>query len=210
MNDKDDDFWRNRHQYQQPSAVKSRSPPLFWVPEIREVVKGDKGGGVRGSASMSRLLAEPRGSSDGTLAVLMIVCALFCFIWYVFFNCAGKLLCLTVLFDCLTYIISFFQIIRAPVMLRRCRGQSSHQRAQEDIHDLARFEAEARAMRATLQRMTLMGTVLSGGAVGSSGSGLYGEGSTAEEAQQLEHRRDFLDNALLTKVGVGCVGCLNV
>lgn len=89
-------------------------------------------------------------------------------------------------------------------MLRRCRGQGSHQRAQEDIHDLARFEAEARAMRAALQRMTLMGTVLSGGAVGSSGSGLHGEGSTAEEAQQLEHRRDFLDNALLTKVCVSC------
>ena len=84
-------------------------------------------------------------------------------------------------------------------MLRRCRGPGSLQRAQEDIHDLARFEAEARAMRAALQRMSLMGTVLSGGAITNGGGGLDGT-TTLEDTQHLENRREFLDNALLTKV----------
>ena len=79
--------------------------------------------------------------------------------------------------------------------MRRCRGANSHQRAQEDVHDLARFEAEARAMRATLQRMSV-------GGFGRGSGGISGvsDGPTLEEEQQLEHRREFLDNALLTKV----------
>lgn len=105
------------------------------------------------SSSMDRLLQEQRRNADGTLAVLMIVFALFCFIW-------------------------------APVMLRRCRGHnmSAH---EANVHDLARFEAEARAVRATLQRMSMMGN---------SGSEL-----APRVDPHLEHRREFLDNALLTK-----------
>lgn len=169
--DGDGSLLSNNHQHAEQFASPSSSD--LWDPEIL-VNDDDDTSFLRGTAitttstiSLSRLLSEPRRSSDGTLAVLMIVCSLFCFIW-------------------------------APVMLRRCRGPNSHQRAQEDIRDLARFEAEARAMRATLQRMSMMGNVLSGGAA-PSGGGASGDGNTPEEDQQLEHRREFLDNALLTK-----------
>lgn len=105
------------------------------------------------SSSFDRVLQEQRRNADGTLAVLMIVFALFCFIW-------------------------------APVMLRRCRGHNLSAR-EASVHDLARFEAEARAVRATLQRMSMMGN-------NGSERGPRGD-------PHLEHRREFLDNALLTK-----------
>ena len=42
----------------------------------------------RDAGQLARLLAEPHSNANGTVAVLVIVSALFCFIWYVcFFKC---------------------------------------------------------------------------------------------------------------------------
>ena len=69
----------------------------------------------------------------------------------------------------------------------------------EDLHDMARFEAEARAMRATLQRMSMMGTLLAAEQQQQRNSDESGVGSSGGH-RQVQCRREFLDNALLTKV----------
>ena len=81
-----------RRHHQQQHVTFSSS--IMWSPEMivgKDAQDDDAtlaysggGDGLRGSASLPRLLGEARRSSDGTLAVLMIVCALFCFIWYVY------------------------------------------------------------------------------------------------------------------------------
>jgi hypothetical protein len=99
------------------------------------------------------------------------------------------------------------------VILRRCcvygigrRGRRSREE-EEELRDMARLEAEARAMRATLQRMTIMGTLLASehqyqqqrNITGSTSRGASA-GTTSGFDRQLQHRREFLNNALLTKV----------
>lgn len=103
--------------------------------------------------NLSRFLTQQKHGRDGTLAVLMIVFALFCFIW-------------------------------APVLIRRCRNRGLDDDGN-DINELARFEAEARAVRATLQRMSMINTLR--------------DRSIEQNDPRLEHRKEFLDNALLTK-----------
>lgn len=69
--------------------------------------------------------------------------------------------------------------------MRRCRAQNQN---EDDAHDLARFEAEARAVRATLQRMSMVR------------NSFMGDGMNDRYDPNLQHRKEFLDNALLTKV----------
>lgn len=91
-------------------------------------------------------------------------------------------------------------IYRAPVFLRRCRGNTGDNdrnttMEDEDLYDMARFEAEARAMRRTLARMSIYG----GAANGLFSSHEEGDDELSS-SRQLQHRKEFLDASLLTKV----------
>ena len=73
-------------------------------------------------------------------------------------------------------------------MLRRCRGTIHRGRQEDDVRELERFEVEARAMRATLQRMSAMGNV-----VGAFSTSEFVRGSAATTSQS--HHNELLELA---------------